>query len=128
MFIKAAWNTRIQGVRFFIEECTVSEGPDSVNIVKNNCYAAELGASLVGEHLQRRVSVFKYEAFTFSRETLLEQFIDCAISVCVDSQPCMSNKKEENCPNLGIDELFRFSLFGVPNNYSLPELDEQEEE
>ena len=56
----------------------------------------------------------------------MTQFLECAINVCVDSQPCMSNKKEENCPKMGVDGLFGFTLNGVPNNFALPQIDEYE--
>ena len=41
-------------------------GMDQIHIVKNNCYAETMGASLVGGHNQKRISLLKYDSFTFN--------------------------------------------------------------
>ena len=125
MYVRARWTTRMKGVQFYIAQCTIREGLTSVRVVSNNCYARELGATLIGSHLQRRLAMFRYASFTFHADrSLYPQLLECAMSVCVDTQPCYVNKKEENCPKSGISALYRFTLQGLEND--LPDVPAQD--
>lgn len=107
----------MKGVSFFVSRCALTEGTKTINIVRNNCYAKELGGSLIGSHLQTRLAMFVYKSFTFDATKTQEQELRCEIMVCVDRQPCGINNSENSCPAYGIDGLFKFSLTGVPNEY-----------
>lgn len=120
VYVRVQWSTRMKGVQFYVEECTIREGQAAVRVVSNNCYAKELGATLVGEHLQTRLAMFKYDSFTFHADKSQQQVLECVMNVCVDGQPCYVNKKKENCPKHGISGLFRFTLYGVP--FQLPDV------
>lgn len=59
---------------------------------------------------------------------MAQQFLDCAVTVCVDDLACSLNTRQDQCPATGIAELFQFSLLGNANDYIHPELQVRSEE
>ena len=63
VFVQVAWSvaTLVDKVQFVLDTCWVKQEAiaENINIVEGNCYAAVIGAKIIGDHLVTQKAQFR---------------------------------------------------------------------
>lgn len=117
LFVQAEWtvNTLKSKIHFYIESCTVNQGEYDIAIIKENCYAAAVEASLYStQHVVHNRARFTYKTFSIGQKMSTKETLVCTVRLCVlgDSNACQLNAVDSECPNETSG--FGYSIRGFP--------------
>ena len=91
--VTALWTLNLSDVSAHYDSCSVTQGTQSVSIVKYGCMATTLGAQLVpnASGVTNEVSM-KYKTFTVENEVATEQIVTCDVKLCTGTTNCVHDK------------------------------------
>lgn len=120
---KVRWSVVYGGAKFYIRECHLQEGDQSVALVKDNCYSKTLDVSFIDQegtgHLVEQCSTFKFRPVKFAdtenavRIAKGTQDLMCTIVICFDDHDCNYNTRNDQCPSSGDDAFWGFTIDGT---------------
>ena len=102
--IAITWSiTALPTLTFYLDQCTVTHGATTIQVVKGGCYAAELDVT----H-ETSLQEFSYKVFKGVGETSTTQTIECTVNICEASTcpvPTIST-----CPSAGDDSFYGYTI------------------
>ena len=99
MEVDIAWAvSTLDKVTFHYEECTVTQGQNSVAVIKEMCFATALSTKPDDDNSKTKQG-FSFRSFTFENAIETKQQLKCKIVLCVEGLSCDATTVTDNdCP------------------------------
>ena len=105
VYVSVDWNVKTLEnlAAFYVEECDLKFGSDSLKLVEQNCYASNLGAKIISEKVVSSSAKWQFKSLIVGRgNKTMDLTLVCSIKVCTkDEDKCERNisKTNDQCPN-----------------------------
>ena len=102
--------TAMSGLLFNLEQCTVTHGKTTVDIIKGFCYAEAVEAKPMIN--TSTTQGFRFKVFKGFGESAEDQSLSCDVVMCAFGK-CGLPDSNDQCPNLGEDALYSYTTDGA---------------
>ena len=114
MHVTTTWALQAQfdDLHFYLEQCTILQGGEEVDIIKGSCLSEVLNTGFAPSPSSIK---FCYQTFSIQGVRADKgQMLQCFIQLCMDGHDCKKATVQSQCPSItNEDELMQYSVAGV---------------
>ena len=107
--VAITWSvTAVSTLQFYLDQCSIIHGTTTIMVVKDGCYAENLGVVPTKSTNQAQQG-FSYQIFKGAGETDPNQNIKCSINIC-EVGHCQNPTANIQCPATGDDAYYGYKV------------------